>query len=84
MESYYYIDWIAMLLTLLSIYLLGQKKANGFLLGMLANIFWLIFGCFAQSLATIIANFLFFLINGHGYWQWVFVARKKTKAPLEE
>jgi hypothetical protein len=38
--NYYGIDWLAMLLTVLAIYLLGNKARYGFVLMILGNVCW--------------------------------------------
>jgi nicotinamide riboside transporter PnuC len=67
---YYFIDWIALVLNALAIYLLGKKKKIGFSLGVVANIAWIIFGILAHSMATVVACTIFVLLNIKGWWNW--------------
>jgi len=67
---YYFIDWIALVLNALAIYLLGKKKKIGFSLGVVANIAWIIFGILAHSMATVVACTIFVVLNIKGWWNW--------------
>lgn len=67
---YYGVDWLAMASTFLSLWLLGEGRRSGFLLGMVAAGFWFSFGVLAGSLANPIANTLFFVLNVRGYRRW--------------
>ena len=68
--KYYGVDWIAMIASFLSLYFLGNKKKSGFLFGFVANISWLIFGIMSGSIANIVANVAFFILNLRGYIKW--------------
>jgi nicotinamide riboside transporter PnuC len=68
--KYYCIDWIAMVLNAVSIYLLGKKSKPGFLLGILANSAWIAFGILAHSMATVVACSIFVALNIKGWWNW--------------
>lgn len=68
--SYYGVDWLAMALTFVSIYLLGQKNRSGFLYGLGANASWFAFGIMAGSVANPVANVIFAALNIKGYAAW--------------
>ena len=68
--KYYCIDWTAMILNALSIYLLGKKRKIGFLLGVIANVAWIVFAVLAQSVATVVACSIFVCLNAKGWWNW--------------
>jgi hypothetical protein len=70
MLNYYGIDWIAMTFTFTAIYLLGEKKRYAFLIGIVGNMFWLVFGVFSHSIATIVANIIIMSLNARGYIKW--------------
>lgn len=70
LTHYYGIDWIAMLLTLLAIYLIGNKTKSGFYLMILGNIAWIGLGFMTYSLAMIIANLLFAAMNIRAIYLW--------------
>jgi len=59
-----------MMLTVLSLYLLGQKSKSGFLFGFGANLCWGIFGVMAGSVANVVANIIFFILNVRGWINW--------------
>ncbi len=68
--KYYGIDWIAMILNALSIYLLGKRLKLGFFLGVVANLAWIAFAVLADSAATVIACSIFVVLNARGWWNW--------------
>jgi nicotinamide riboside transporter PnuC len=68
--KYHGVDWIAMVLTFLTLYYLGEKRRSGFVFGILASISWLIFGVLVQSIANIVANVIFIALNLRGYLNW--------------
>ncbi len=68
--QYYVVDWVAMIFTFIAIYLLGNKSRSGFITMMCGNSCWLIVGILTNSLALIIANFVFFVMNCRGYIKW--------------
>ncbi len=67
---YYCIDWLAMVLNALAIHLLGKKKQSGFVLGVIANLAWILFAVLAHSLATVIACSIFVGLNAKGWFNW--------------
>ena len=68
--KYYCLDWIALMLTAISIYLLGKKRKSGFSLGVGANIVWIMFAILAHSLGTVVACIIFIILNVKGWWNW--------------
>ena len=51
MTQYFGLDWFAMCLTFLAIYMLGHKSRNGFLVMMTGNLCWSAIGMWAHSLS---------------------------------
>jgi len=68
--KYHGIDWIAIIMTFLTLYYLGEKRRFGFVFGIVASISWLIFGILVDSIANIIANVIFIALNLRGYLNW--------------
>ena len=68
--QYYGIDWLAMALTLVAIYLLGNKSRAGFGTMMCGNLCWMGLGVLTGSLALVIANLTFFSMNVRGFVKW--------------
>ena len=68
--TFFYIDWIATICSLVAAYLIGNQQRNGFLLFMFGNLAWIIIGGLSKSLAIIVGNVLFLLLNLRGYQQW--------------
>lgn len=52
MLDYCGIDWLAMVMTFLSLYFLTKKNRAGFICGLGANASWLVFGVMAGSVAN--------------------------------
>ena len=67
---YYGVDWLAMILTLIGIYLLGDKKRVGFMVHILGNFLWAILGIMTMSIALMIANVVYLFFNIRGYQKW--------------
>lgn len=68
--KYHGIDWLAMIMTFLALYYLGEKRRFGFIFGILASISWLSFGVLVDSIANILANVIFIVLNLRGYLNW--------------
>lgn len=65
------LDWLAMALSLLSVYLMGNKNRIGFISYMLANALWIYLGTFKmQSFGISIGNVFFLLMNLRGFLKW--------------
>ena len=76
--QYYFIDTIGVCLSLLQIYLLGNKNKWGFVSGISANICWLIVGILIVSYALIIGNVVILILNARGLLKWEY--NNKLKA----
>ncbi len=70
MSQYFGVDWVAMCMTFLAIYLLGSKRRAGFAIMILGNLCWSAIGIWAQSYAMVIANLSFLAMNVRGYVKW--------------
>jgi hypothetical protein len=69
--KYYALDWLAMGLSLLAVYLLGNKNKLGFVSFILANLLWTILGfTLINSLGIAIGNLVFLFMNIRGYLSW--------------
>jgi len=68
--QYFGIDWLAMSLTFVAIWLLGNKSRRGFLIMMAGKLCWSAIGLWAHSYAMIVANLGFFSMNVRGYLKW--------------
>lgn len=64
--QYYGIDWVAMVLTFLAIWQIGNKNKIGFILMMCGNTGWVAVGYLTGSVAMIIANIIFFSVSTDG------------------
>ena len=64
------VDWVGIIFSMVSTYYLGKKKKRGFILGMLGNLAFVVFGFMAGSVANIAANGCYFVLNARGWWKW--------------
>jgi len=64
------IDWLASLFTFLCMHYVGENQPKGFLLGMMGNILWVIFGVLTNGWGLLLGNVILFVLNGKGYWRW--------------
>lgn len=68
--QYFGVDWAAMAFTFLAIYLLGNKSRMGFAVMMCGNACWMVVGLLTASIALVIANAVFLLMNVRGWIRW--------------
>lgn len=69
--KYYGLDWIGMIITLIAVYLLGNKNRNGFIVFAVANVLWMGIGYFLMSSLGILFGNIFFLVtNIRGFINW--------------
>ena len=68
--NYFGVDWLAMVLTLSAIYLLGDKSRSRFLVMICGNTCWIAVGYLSSSLAMTIANVVFLAMNFRGFLRW--------------
>jgi hypothetical protein len=69
--GYWGLDWLAMTLSLLGVFWLGNSNKTGFLTISTANVIWIFLGLFFMKSAGItVGNFIFFIINLRGYFKW--------------
>ena len=68
--QYYGVDWLAMVLTFLAIWQIGNKNKIGFMLMMCGNTSWVFVGVLTESVAMVIANIIFFAMNVRALLKW--------------
>lgn len=69
--KYYGLDWIAMLLSVIAMILLGNKVKWGFTFFMLANVTWILLGLILlKSYAIVLGNLIFLITNTRGFLKW--------------
>ncbi|BDM62952.1 hypothetical protein NFHSH190041_04040 [Shewanella sp. NFH-SH190041] len=68
--SYYGVDWVAMVLTFLAIWQVGNRNKIGFILMMFGNSSWMVVGYLSGSMAMIVANLIFLLMNIRAILKW--------------
>jgi hypothetical protein len=68
--KYYGTDWLAMCLTFVALYMIGNKQRYGFILMICANGTWLVLGILTSSVALVIANLVFSVMNIRAFVKW--------------
>lgn len=68
--QYHGIDWLALVLTFLAIWQIGNKNKIGFILMMCGNTSWIAIGFLSDSMAMMIANVIFFTMNVRALVKW--------------
>lgn len=77
--KYYGLDWLAMILSVTAMILLGNKIKWGFSFFMLANVTWVLLGIFLlYSYAIVIGNIIFLITNMRGFLKWSKPAENKN------
>lgn len=67
---YYGVDWVAMVLTFVALYFIGNKERKGFVIMMSGNLCWVSLGVFTASIGMILANLVFFGMNTRALVKW--------------
>ena len=68
---YWGLDWLAMALSLFSVYLLGNKNRVGFLVFAASNSTWIFLGLtLMTSLGIAVGNTVFLFMNIRGFVNW--------------
>lgn len=70
LTQYYATDWLAMGTTMIWLYMMGNKQRLGFIFSIMASVFWLLFGWLNHSIASVLANSMFIVLNIRGYIKW--------------
>lgn len=69
--KYYGLDWLAMMLSVIAMVLLGNKVKWGFAFFMFANFTWILLGFFfLKSYAIVLGNLIFLITNTRGFLKW--------------
>ena len=68
--NYYFIDLFAIVCMLSSIWLLGNHRRSGFVVGIMGAVAFVIFGLLAESLFAILGNLLLGAIYLRGWIRW--------------
>ncbi len=71
-------DWVGMIFGLISTYYLAKGKRLGFIFGVVGGLGWVTFGILTGSVAGVLANICFIVVNCHGYVRW---KRKQQQKP---
>lgn len=69
-SHYHGVDWLASIFAVLMIYSLGGRKRIGFWFGICANLSWMAFAVFSESLPIFLSNIVFLALNVRGLVKW--------------
>lgn len=75
--QYYGVDWIVTFTVFAGLFLLGDKKKTGFVVGIISTIFAFIFSFQIGSIANGITSIVLFWLYLRGYLKWVKQERSK-------
>ncbi|MEP1033096.1 hypothetical protein [Ekhidna sp.] len=66
--NFYGLDWLAMCLSVVAVWMLGNKNKDGFIVFILANLMWIaISATLIHSYGIILGNAFFVVYNTRGY-----------------
>ncbi|MEA5462059.1 nicotinamide mononucleotide transporter [Arcicella sp. LKC2W] len=69
--KYYTLDWLAMSLSLLAVYLLGNKNKYGFIIFSISNALFIFLGfVLMNSFGIGLGNIIFLIMNIRGFLSW--------------
>jgi len=68
--QYYGLDWVAMITSLLFIYLIGNKQRYGFVLGLIAALAWIFVNVIAEIWPGVLLNLILIVLHVRGYVKW--------------
>jgi len=68
--SYYGVDWLAMMLTFVAIYYIGEKRRIGLVIMIVGNACWVAMGMLTHSIAMVVANTSFTCLNALALYKW--------------
>lgn len=69
--NFYGLDWLAMGLSLLAVWMLGNKNKLGFLVFVAANALWVVLGlALIHSYGIVVGNLFFLVSNARGFVNW--------------
>lgn len=80
---HYGVDWLAIGMSLYSVYMLGNKNRWGFILFAASNVLWIFLGLtWMSSIGMAVGNFAFMIINIRGFFRW-HQEQEKENLPVE-
>ena len=64
------LDWIAMILTALCIYMVGERNKWGWVIGLLSNFLWMIFSILTGQIPLLLTNIILAILNARAILIW--------------
>lgn len=68
--GFYGLDWVAMIGSLLFLYLIGNKKRSAFLVGIVGCLAWIFVNYIAEIWPGVLLNIILVFLNIRGYLSW--------------
>jgi nicotinamide riboside transporter PnuC len=68
--QYYGLDWLAMIMSLLSMYYIGNKKRIGLVFGLIAGITWVAVNILINLMPGLLLNIILITLNIRAYIKW--------------
>lgn len=78
-SRYYFLDWLGMALAFVAMWQLGNRDRRGFIPFMVSNLVWILLGAWMSSLAMILGNAIFLVVNLRGWFRWSAEARRQEE-----
>ncbi len=73
------IDWIATALTIVSVYMMGDKNRWAFIIAVISNILWIIFSVITGQIPLLITNIVLLVMDIRGLIKWSKVSQTEVK-----
>ena len=65
-----YSGWVASIVTLMGVWAIGNKCRWGFLLGVLGEMFWIVYSYHMHSWELGLMSAVFVFVYFRNYWRW--------------
>ena len=75
----YFLDWGAMVFGIIAMWRLSGKHRDGFMWGLVSNVFWIGFNWLVPSVAGVLFNVIWIAINIRGLVMWAKAERGGTE-----
>ena len=68
--QYYGLDWLGMIMVLLCVYYIGNKKRYAFIFGLIGCLIWIYVNHMANIIPAVLLNIVLFILYLRGYIKW--------------
>lgn len=81
--QYYSLDFVAIICMFVSIWLLGNRRREGFIFGMIGTLCFIAFNALVFSIPGMVGNLVLLWLNIRGWQRWVTTRGETGKKALE-